>query len=102
METDENSAMLGTDCQPNTGFYVAGEAVRDMPGLRSGGRMHDTKYTSSGEVVPTSRAFVPRRDHRSGLRSAAFLRRLITPVIHGWEIDENSGVLGTDWRFFEN
>ena len=88
--------MLGTDCQPITGFYVAGEAAGGMLGLRSGGRMHDTKYTSVGEVVPTSLAFVSRRDHRSGLRSAAFLRHLITPVIHVWEIDENSGVLGTE------
>ena len=67
LEYDENSAMMGTDFQPIPGFYVAGEAAGDMPGLRSGGRMHDTKYTSGGEVVPTSRAFVPRRDHRSGL-----------------------------------
>ena len=42
------------------GLYAAGEAARGMLGLRSGGRMRVTKFTSGGEVVPTSLAFVEK------------------------------------------
>ena len=52
LESDENSAFMGTDCQSILGLYAAGEAAGRVL-LRSSCRTHGMKYVSGGEVIPT-------------------------------------------------
>ena len=52
LESDENSALMVTDCQPIPGLYAAGEAAGRVL-LRSSGRTHGMKYVSGGKVIPT-------------------------------------------------